>query len=155
MNLKVKAFLVALLLVAVGFIAGIFASGFVKSVFAPSNHKAIIDRITVMDTAANFYLQPELVYSNNIEWAKGLSDVPFVKGNIYQETVWVWKRYTDTEIVMSIIGPDESGTMYLIEVGRLGAHPFEVKVDGVTQLTIEWAQTTPSVGYYWFTVVAS
>jgi len=83
-----------------------------------------------------------------VECGKGLS-VYFVKGKVYPQSTWLWQRYGDTEIVMNIWGPDESGTMYGVEIARLAWSPFEVKIDGVTKLTIDPVTSLePAIGYY-------
>lgn len=114
----------------------------------PASHKAIIDSMEVTDTQANTKLTSRLFSSSTLEYAKGLS-VTFIKGKQYHQTVWSWERYGDVELVMCIWGPDETGKLYGIEISRLAWNPFEVKIDGVTKLTIEAVTSTaPAIGYY-------
>jgi hypothetical protein len=142
------ALLMIVALMSVSILIGSFANMFFGRLTAPASHKAIIDSIKVTDTRANVKLTPKLVESNNVECAKGLS-VFFTKGKVYPETVWLWQRYGDTELVMNIWGPDESGKTYGIEISRLAWDPFEVKINGVTKLTIDpVTSTAPAIGYY-------
>lgn len=148
MTQKTTAFIVLILLLGVGFLAGSFLGGFLTTFTIPASHKAIVDSMTIIDTRANVKLTPKLVESSNVEAYKGLS-VLFIKGKVYPVTVWLWQRYGDTELVMNIWGPDESGKTYGIEISRLAWDPFEVKVDGVTKLTINAVTSTePAIGYY-------
>ena len=145
---KTTAFVVLILLIGLGFLAGSFFGGFFGQLTVPANHKAIIESITIRDTKANVLLSPKLVESSNVEYGKGLS-VYFVKGKVYPQSTWLWQRYGDTEIVMNIWGPDESGRMYGIEIARLAWNPFEVKINGVTKLTIDPVTSLePAIGYY-------
>jgi len=144
---KPMIYLVLVLLLGFGFLAGSFVGGFFEQLTVPASHKSIVDSITITDTVANFKLTPKLVTSSNVEWAKGLS-VTFIKGKVYPQTVWVWQRYGDTEIVMSIWGPDESGKTCSIEISRLAWNPFVVKINGVTKLTMDAVASVPAIGYY-------
>ena len=145
---KPMIYLVLVLLLGFGFLAGSFTGGFVAQLTVPAGHKSIIGSMTIRDTQANVLLSPKLVESSNVEWGKGLS-VYFVKGKVYPQSTWLWQRYGDTEIVMNIWGPDESGTMYGVEIARLAWSPFEVKIDGVTKLTIDPVTSLePAIGYY-------
>jgi len=148
MQQKTTAFIVIILLMGFGFLAGSFAGGLFGQLGVPASHKAIVDRMTVTDTRANVKLTPKLVESSNVEAYKGLS-VLFIKGKVYPVTVWLWQRYGDTELVMNIWGPDESGKTYGIEISRLAWDPFEVKINGVTKLTIDAVTSVePAIGYY-------
>ena len=148
MQQKTTAFIVLILLIGFAFLVGSFAGGFVAQLTVPAGHKSIIDSMTIRDTQANVLLSPKLVESSNVEYGKGLS-VLFTKGKVYPQTVWLWQRNGDTELVMNIWGPDESGKTYGIEISRLAWNPFEVKIDGVTKLTIDAVTSRePAIGYY-------
>jgi len=147
MQQKTTALLVIILLMGFGFLAGSFFGGFFGQLTVPASHKAIIDSMTVTDTKANVKLTAKLVESSNVECGKGLS-VLFTKGKVYPQTVWLWQLYGNTEIVMNIWGPDESGKTYGIEISRLAWDPYEVKIDGVTKLTIDAVTGMPATGYY-------
>jgi len=145
---KTTALILIMLLMSLGFLAGSFAGGFIGQLTVPASHKAIVESMTVTDTRANLKLTAKLAESSNVECGKGLS-VYFVKGKVYPQSTWLWQRYGDTEIVMNIWGPDESGTMYGVEIARLAWSPFEVKIDGVTKLTIDPVTSLePAIGYY-------
>jgi hypothetical protein len=150
MQQKTMALLVIALLMSAAFLIGSFFSMFISQsqLTVPASHKTIVDSMTVTDTWAYAQLTPKLVESNNVEYAKGLS-VVFIKGKVYPQTLWVWQRYGDTELVMNIWGPDESGKTYGIEISRLAWDPFVVKINGVTKLTIDpVTSTAPAIGYY-------
>ena len=144
---KPMIYLVLVLLLGFGFLAGSFTGGFVAQLTVPAGHKSIIDSMTIRDTQANVLLSPKLVESSNVECGKGLS-VLFIKGKVYPQTVWLWQIYGNTEIVMNIWGPDESGKTYGIEISRLAWNPYEVKIDGATKLTIDAVTGVPAIGYY-------
>ena len=144
---KPMIYLVLVLLLGFGFLAGSFTGGFVAQLTVPAGHKSIIDSMTIRDTQANVLLSPKLVESSNVECAKGLS-VLFIKGKVHPTTVWLWQRYGDVELVMNIWGPDESGKTYGIEISRLAWNPYEVKIDGATKLTIDAVTSMPAIGYY-------
>ena len=147
MQQKTTAILFLVFLLGLGFLAGSFVGGFFGQLTVPTSHKSIVDSMTVTDTSANFKLTPKLLSSSNLECAKGLS-VTFIKGKHYQQTVWSWERNGDVELVMCIWGPDENGHLYGIEISRLAWNPFEVKIDGVTKLTVDAVTSMPAVGYY-------
>lgn len=147
MTQKTTALIVIILLMGFGFLAGSFLGGFIGQLTVPASHKSIIDSMAVTDTRANVQLTPRLVSSSNTEYCKGLS-VFFTRGKVYSQTVWLWERYGDVELVMNIWGPDDTGKTYGIEISRLAWDPFVVKIDGVTKLTIEEVTGVPAVGYY-------
>ncbi len=148
MQQKTIALLIIAILMSFGFLAGTFVNIIISQQNIPASHKAIVDSMKIKDTWAYVELTPKLVESNNVECAKGLS-VFFTKGKMYPETVWLWQRYGDTELVMNIWGPDESGKTYGIEISRLTWDPFEVKINGVTKLIIDPVTSVePAIGYY-------
>jgi len=145
---KTVAVIVILLFLGAGFFIGSLAGGFIGQLTVPATHKTIIDSMQVIDTIANFKLTPKLVDSSNVEYAKGLS-VMFIKGKTYPQTVWLWQRYGDTEIIMNIWGPDETGKTYGIEIARVAWNSFKIKINGETKLTIDQVTSTaPAIGYY-------
>ena len=148
MNSRLKVAVLLFLFLLLGLIMGVFMSPMVTSFLVPASHKAIVDSMTVADTSANVQLTPKLLESSNVECAKGLS-VMFTRGKQYPQTIWVWERYGDVELVMCIRGPDDTGKTYGIEISRLAWDPFVVKINGVTKLTIEAVTSTaPAIGYY-------
>jgi len=121
----------------------------------PPNHQTIVDSIRVRDVDAGLQLTPRLVDSGSSEWGKGLMLVPaFEQGKTYQQTTWLWQRYGDTEFVMTIWGPDESGSLYFIEFGRVGADAFRIVVNSET-VEIPSILSDPGArceGYYSFSL---
>ena len=116
---------------------------------APSSHQSIVNSMEIIDTSAQFRLTPKLVDSGQREWGKGLTILSvFSERKEYAQSTWIWQRYGDTEIAMTIWGPDDSGKVFMIEIARLGADPFIVKINGITKLTIDTATKSPEVGYY-------
>jgi len=145
---KTLAVIVILLFLGAGFFIGSFAGGFVGQLTVPASHKSIVDSMAVADTQLNIQLTPRLVSASNVEYWKGLS-VTFTKGKTYPTTLWVWERYGDVELVMSIQGPDDTGKLYYIEINRLAWDPFTVRINGITKLTIAPVTSgAPAVGYY-------
>ena len=150
---KKMIYLVLILLLGAGFLlGGLFGGGLIGGYVAPSSHKAIIDSMEVKDVDANFKLTAKLTDSGNNEWMVGLSTLAtFTAGQSYPQTIWLWQRYGDTEVVISIWGPSKDDK-YLVEVASLGSGPFTVKVDGTTKVTIPKALDSGSIGHYWFDV---
>jgi len=149
---KTATILVLVLLMGFGFLAGSFFGGFFGQLTVPTSHKAIIDSMEVKDVDANFKLTAKLTDSGNNEWMAGLSTLAtFTAGQSYPQTIWLWQRYGDTEVVISIWGPSKDDK-YLVEVASLGSGPFTVKVDGTTKVTIPKALDSGSIGHYWFDV---
>jgi hypothetical protein len=153
MQQKISALIVIVLLLGFAFLVGSFAGGWIGQLTVSAKHKAIIDSMTITDTAANIKITPKLVDAGNIEWAKGLSAF-FVKGTTYPMSCWLWQRYGDTQMVMAIWGPSGDGKTYTIEIGRISWDPFDVKINGVTKLTIDRVTNAePAIGYYQLQVI--
>jgi len=149
MQQKTTAFIVIILLMGFGFLAGSFAGGLFGQLGVPANHKALVDHMQIIDTAINFKLTPKLVDSGTRTWGEGfpLSTI-FTVGEKYPQSTWIWQRYGDTEVTMTIWGPDESGKILSVEIARLGGNPFVVKIKGVTKLTMDQVTSSPAIGYY-------
>lgn len=155
---KGSAILLVLLLLVVGGVVG-YAIGIQgQSNIQPfPEHQSVINTIIIKDTKFNYNLVPICVHSSQNVWAEH-SIIPlatFEEGRVYKHTTWIWQRYGDTEISMTLWGPGEDQNTISIEIGRLGANPFEVKVAGETELTIAEATAMPSTGYYHITVQLS
>jgi len=145
---KTMTYIVLILLLGGGFLLGsFFGSAIIGSYAAPTGHKALIDRMTITDTRINFKFTPKLADSGSRKWGQGFSMIiHFTKDKEYQQSTWIWQRYGDTEVAMTIWGPDDSGERYYVEASMLGGGPFEVKIDGVTKLTMYMEVLAP--GYY-------
>jgi len=151
MTQKTAAFVVLALLLGAGFLLGSFFGGaLIGGYAASSSHRAIVDKIKVVDTRVNLELTPKLVDSGNRKWGEGLTSLGvFIAGKEYPETTWIWQRYGDTDLAMTIWGPDESGTTYDLEFGRLGSC-LKVTYNGVEKFTV--TSELSNEGFYWFTV---
>lgn len=155
MATKVKVALFSVLLVLAGVSIGVVLTPVIRDLQVPVSHKSAIEAMEVWDRVANVRLTPKLVYSGSVTWFKGLTlHFHFTKDKAYPHTTWVWMRYDDVELVMDIIGPDDDQQWLSVEVARMGWNPFEVKVNGVTQLLIEQISGVPAVGYYQFEIKA-
>ena len=145
---KTMIYLVLVLLLGAGFLlGGLFGGGLIGSYAAPSGHKAVIDSMTITDTRINFAFTPKLADSGTRKWGQGFSTISiFTKDKEYPQSTWLWQRYGDTEVAMTIWGPDDSGERYYVEASMLGGGPFEVKIDGITKLTMYMEVLAP--GYY-------
>jgi len=146
---KPMIYLVLVLLLGVGFLlGGLFGGAFIGGFAAPSGHKAVIGSMTITDTRINFDLTPKLADSGSTKWNEGFPlNAIFTSQKKYPQSTWIWQRYGDTEVAMTIWGPDDSGELYYVEAAMLGGGPFELKIDGVSKLTMY-----PAVGCYEFEV---
>ena len=114
---------------AVGYFAAPYVgSGFQNYVALP-DHRTIIESINVIDMNGNVELTPVLVHSTMTEWGEGLPYSTFTYGETYGHSTWIWQRHGDTEICMTIWGSGSDGETFLIEIGVLGADPFNVMVN--------------------------
>ena len=149
MQQKTSVLLILVLMIGVSFLVGSFAGGFIGQLTVPATHKSLVDSMQIIDTTINFELTPKLVDSGSRKWGEGFSTLSvFYKGEEYLHSTWIWQRHGDTEVVMTIWGPDESGKILSIEIARLGRHPFAVKIEGVTKLTMDQVTSVPAIGYY-------
>ena len=151
---KTTALVLIMLLMGLGFLAGSFAGGFIGQLTVPATHKSLVDSMKIIDTAINFELTPKLVDFGIRTSGEGwpLATIyevgEFTFGEKYLQSTWIWQRYGDTEVVMTIWGPDASGKILSIEIARLGSSTFTVKIKGVTKLTMDQVTSTPAIGYY-------
>ena len=153
---KTTALVLIMLLMGLGFLAGSFAGGFIGQLTVPATHKSLVDSMQIIDTTINFELTPKLVDSGSRKWGEGFSTLSvFYKGEEYLHSTWIWQRHGDTEVVMTIWGPDESGEILSIEIARLGSSAFTVKINGVTKLTIDQVTSAPAIGYYFIEVTVT
>ena len=149
MNTKLKVAVLLLLILLLGLIMGVFLSPAINSFLVPASHKAIVDKMEVIDTKANFRLTAKLVDSVSSEFGEGIPLATFDYGKVYGQTTWIWQRYGDTEFVMTVWGPGNDGKTYLVEFGKVAGDPFKIVFNGVTKLTIEAVTSTaPAIGYY-------
>ena len=153
---KTTALILIMLLMSLGFLAGSFAGGFIGQLTVPATHKSLVDSMKIIDTAINFKLTPKLVDSGSRKWGEGFSTLAvFTQDEEYLQSTWIWQRHGDTEVVMTIWGPDESGEILSIEIARLGSSAFTVKINGVTKLTIDQVTSAPAIGYYFIEVTVT
>ena len=153
---KTTALVLIMLLMGLGFLAGSFAGGFIGQLTVPATHKSLVDSMQIIDTTINFELTPKLVDSGSRKWGEGFSTLSvFYKGEEYLHSTWIWQRHGDTEVVMTIWGPDESGEILSIEIARLGSSAFTVKINGVTKLTMDQVTSAPAIGYYFIEVTVT
>ena len=144
---RLSAVGVILAFVAIGAFLGWFAHEVFS--FPPASHKSIIEAMNVIDTKANFYLTAKCVDYGKREWLKGLAVAELIPGKQYEHSTWIWQRHGDTDIVMTIWGPDETGQTCLIEIAKLSWNPFKIKINGQTVLQIPaTASEEDHTGYY-------
>lgn len=153
---KTMTYIVLILLLGAGFLlGGLFGGGLIGGFAAPVGHKAVIDSMTITDTRINLELTPKLADSGNRKWNEGFPlSVIFTNQKEYPQSTWLWQRYGDTDVAMTIWGPDDTGETYYVEAAMLGGGPFEIKIDGVTKLTMQQVEFAPGVwtGCYEFEV---
>ena len=159
MGQKTTAVFMIILMLGIGGLGG-FLFAQTQPIKPPSEHQAIVDSIIIQDIEFNVYLHPKCVDAGIRTWAEHaiIELEAFQEGRPYQQTTWLWQRYGDTELAMSIWGPGEDKASYGLEFGRLGANPFRVQVMGEEAFIIPWAAGIPtgsgwaSEGYYTMTV---
>lgn len=149
MNTKLTSFMLVLMLVAVGGIGG-FLYGQGHPVQPSSGHQNIVSSMIIYDDRWDTYLipkcvdaSPELVYAQH----SIVSLDAFELGRIYPQSTWIWQRYGDTEIAMTIWGPGEDGTTCSIELSRLASNPFTVEIGGEVVLEIKQRSDLIDTGY--------
>ena len=148
---KPMTYIVLILLIGGGFLVGSFFGGsLVGSLATPADHRAIVAKMKVTNTISNLELTPICVGYKSISYSKGVSLSTFTVGEDYMQSDWLWKRYDDTELAMTICGPDDTGHMYYLEFGRLGSN-MQVTYDGVEKFTIPKFMGEHE-GLYWFEV---
>jgi len=127
----------------IGLILGLFLMPIFQTVQAPASHRTIVNATSIKDTTVNFYLKPTLVRVDKPEWCKGL-DFQATVGKSYPQTTWVWTRYGDVEVAMTIWGPGDDGVTCLVEFATLAGNPFSINCGG--------QQFNLQTGYYCTTV---
>ena len=115
MNQKHALAITLLLLVAFTFLSGY---NYFTSNNVYSDHKSIADSIKIVDNGNVLTCKP-VDHSENV-WGQGLYATVFINGKKYRQSTWLFQRYGDTELVMTIWGPGEDGETYNIELGRVG-----------------------------------
>lgn len=156
MGLRAKGIALLLAALLAGVIAGWLAHD--TLVTAPTDHQAIVDNMTIYDSKVGLKLTPKYVDGGLKEYAKGVPlSTYFIKGKQYQQTTWIWQRYGDTEMVMTIFGPGENGRTYSIELGRVGIYEGYVAFNGRVLFNLTEHQWNPigsnalaSEGSYFF-----
>jgi len=120
-----------------------------------TQHSALIARMMIKDTIKNAYLDSKCVDAGQKVYGKSSSIMQmnlFIDTRNYEQSTWLWQRYGDTELCMSVWGPGEDGTTMYIEFGRQSSGPFQVQINDNTVLTMYEATGNPSIGYYVLTV---
>ena len=149
MNPKTTGLLLMVMLLVVGGFGG-YLYGLGNPVQPPSDHQNIVSRMIIYDEDFDFRLipkcvdaSPEVVCGEHSIVQLGL----FETGRTYAHSTWIWQRYGDTEIAMTIWGPGEDGTTYSIELGKLAGNPFTVKIAGEEVLQIKQTPNLIDTGY--------
>lgn len=135
----------------VGLLIGLVAYPFVFSKSAPSDHKKVIDKITILDTKTSKYLQPTFLGSRRSKWLS-LLPLQFSADETYIQSDWgfytVDGDYKDLNAMVSIWGPGDDGVTYNVEVARLMGNPAKIWI-GSSEFT--WSEGT-NVGFFSATV---
>jgi len=149
MNTKLTGFMVLLMLLAIGGVGG-FLYGQGYPVQPSSDHQNIVSSMMINDDKWDSYLipkcvdaSPELVYGEHSIVQLDAFEI----GRIYPQSTWIWQRYGDTEVAMTIWGPGEDGTTYSIELSKLAANPFTVKIGGEVVLAMKENSDLIDTGY--------
>lgn len=149
MNTKLTGFVLILMLMGIGGVGG-FLYGQGHPVQPPTTHQNIVSSMIINDDKWDIYLipkcvdaSPELVYGEH----SIISLDAFETGRIYPQSTWIWQRYRDTEVAMTIWGPGEDGITYSIELSKLAGNPFTVKIGGEVVLIMKSNPDLIDTGY--------
>jgi len=131
LNLKTSALILLILALGIGAFGG-FMYGQTYVVQPLHEHQAITDSIVIHDTRYDSYLTPKCVDAGSRIYNEGKPLAVFIDGRSYEQSTWLWQRYGDTEIVMTIWGPGEDHKTVSVEFGKVAANPFDIKLLGET-----------------------
>lgn len=135
MNQKLKSVTLSLIFIAVFGSMG-FLIGRQTEVSPPASHQNVIDRMVVLDTLYDLYLVPKCVDAGQRVYAKGHSELAiFEYDRTYWQSTWLWNRYGDTEIAMTIWGPGEDGKTYSLEIAKLAYNELQIKISAKVKHT--------------------
>jgi hypothetical protein len=141
------------------FLPRIFGSHRIPVVGAPDDHWAIIENMDIIEVGLegeHFTLEPLCVDYGKKEFSKEWPISLFHEGELYPQSTWLFQRWGDTEVCLTIWGPAEDQG-YDLEASRLvGFQKIEIWYDH------ELIRTMPRVtqddlytcmpGYVWFTL---
>jgi hypothetical protein len=113
MNQRVKATVLVFGILLLGLIMGVFLSPMVNSFLAPTNHKTIVDKMTIMTGTSK--LEPAYLSTGTSMWTLSLVE-NFLHGGTYSYTLWVYSYQGDPEVTVCIWGPGEDGKTYQVEL---------------------------------------
>lgn len=153
MKQNTKMILIVVVVVAFLFIG--FGSGSLMNQFSiPSGHQTIIDHMKITDTLYGGDLSVKFVDAGYLEWGQQLTLLnQFELETEFYQSTWLWQRHGDTEVAMTIWGPDLTGETYYIECAMLGAGPYEIWFNEEKMLTLSWEETHQQV--WWFDVIVT
>jgi hypothetical protein len=126
----------------------------ISSIMAPSTHKAIIDQTQItMIGDKSVILTPVCVYFSKVTFGRTISILPDMKlGSSYQQSVWIWQQYGDTQFCLKIWGPAEDGVSYLLDFGKMSNNQYKIVVFGQTAFDIPAMPETDKTGHYLYAV---
>lgn len=137
MTQKTMVYIVLILLLGVGFLAGSFLGGFVRNFAVPADHKRIVDDMKIAFTIEAWGVPtsttPTCVYNKIVTWGVGAKPLSmFTPGEPYGYSIWLWQFQDEVQYAMQIWGPDDTGKSYDIQLMRNYGPPFTVTYKGET-----------------------
>ena len=135
---KTTAFIVLILLMGFGFLAGSFAGGFIGQLTVPASHKAIVEKTKVEAKISSdipkAQLSPGLIESGNqkiiaLDWTDVLAKARWVTLK-HDYTLWKWTYKDEPLIFMRIWGPEDGEC--LVEFSKMTMTEIYIDVAGET-----------------------
>ena len=111
---KPMIYLVLVLLLGFGFLAGSFVGGFFEQLTVPGSHKAIVDDMTIKVGTSK--LEHAYLSTGKSTWQLSTLQENFPHGGTYQYTLWVYSYEGDPEVAVCIWGPGKDGKTYQVEL---------------------------------------
>jgi len=115
MTQKTTAFIVIILLMGFGFLAGSFAGGFIGQLTVPASHKSIIDAMTIKAYGTS-KLEPTYLTAGKATWSLATLQENFEWKGTYTYSLWVYSFEGDPEVYVCIWGPGKDGKTFSVEL---------------------------------------
>ena len=121
-------FVVIVLLLGSAILGALFLQPLIGKIRAPKTHQWILDNLEVIDLRwPDTPLEEKLVDYGVRTWGKPLTVLSeFKDDSEYSQTTWIFQRWGDTEVCLTIWGPGEDGKTYYVEAAQMGWGPFKI-----------------------------
>ncbi|MDH5203399.1 MAG: hypothetical protein OEW69_09090 [Nitrospirota bacterium] len=122
------AFVIIVLAIISAIGGALFLQPLIGKIRAPKTHQWILDNLEVYDTRySDTPLEEKLVDYGVRTWGKPLTVLSAFKDNEeYSQTTWIFQRWGDTELCLTIWGPGDDDKSYYVEAAQMGWGPFKI-----------------------------